>query len=178
MRTSAKSRHYANVLLKIAESKSALEPVYRSMQDFYTSYRREPALKAFLASTNVKVAEKTQLLAKVYPDLHPINQAFVAQLGEERDMKLLGMIIKSLETAFYQRSNQVKVHAVSTSELSTDTVERIRNAVQTVTSWKADFTSEVNTDILGGLTLRVGNTILDASLSSKLARVRQTLIQS
>ncbi|MCF6239557.1 MAG: ATP synthase F1 subunit delta [Candidatus Marinimicrobia bacterium] len=178
MRTSAKSRQYANLLLKIAEQKSALEPVYRSMQAFYTSYRREPALKAFLASTRVNTPEKIELLAKVYPDLHFINQAFLAQLGEERDMKLLGMIIKSLETAFYQRSGQVKVHAVSTDELSAATVERIHNIVQSVTSWKADFTAEVNDDILGGLTLRVGNTILDASLSSKLARIRQALIQS
>ncbi len=176
MRTSAKSRQYANLLLKIAESKAALEPVYRSMQDFYASYRREPALKAFLASTKLKASEKIELLAKVYPDLHPINQAFVAQLGEERDMKLLGMIIKSLETAFYQRSGQVKVHAVSTGELSSATVERIHNVVQSVTSWKPDFTAEVNQDILGGLTLRVGNTILDASLSSKLARIRQALV--
>ena len=178
MRTSAKSRHYANLLLKIAESKSAMEPVYRSLQDFYTSYRREPALKAFLASTTVQAAEKIKLLSTVYTDLHPINQAFLAQLGDERDMKLLGAIMQSLELAYYQRSGQVKVHAISTSELSSKTVERIRSAVQSVTSEKADFTSEVNQDILGGLTLRVGNTVLDGSLSSKLARIRQTLVQS
>ncbi len=178
MRTSAKSRQYANLLLKIAESKSALEPVYRSILDFYSSYRREPTLKAFLASTKASATDKIALLAKVYPDLHPINQAFLAQLGEERDMKLLGMILHSLETAFYQRSDQVKVHAVSTSELSAQTVDRIRTAVQKVTSSKADFTAEVNQDILGGLTLRVGNTIMDASLSSKLARIRQSLIKS
>lgn len=178
MRTSSKSRQYASLLLKIAESKDALEPVYRSMQDFYGRYRREPTLKAFLASTKVGPKEKVHLLSKVYPDLHPINQAFLAQLGDERDMKLLGMIIKSLEIAFYQRSGQVQVHAVSTDELSAATVDRIQDVVKSVTTWKADFTSEVNSDILGGLTLRVGNTILDASLSSKLARIRKTLIQS
>ncbi|MBT3253073.1 MAG: ATP synthase F1 subunit delta [Candidatus Marinimicrobia bacterium] len=178
MRTSAKSRQYANLLLNIAEMKDALEPVYRSMKSFYGRYRQEPALKAFLASTKVEAADKIQLLGKVYPDLHPINQAFIAQLGDERDMKLLGMIMHSLETAFYTRSDQVKVHAVSTSKLADSTIDRIRQAVQTVTASKADFTAEVNQDILGGLTLRVGNTILDASLSSKLARIRQTLIQS
>jgi ATP synthase F1 delta subunit len=178
MRTSAKSRQYANLLLNIAETKDALEPVYRSMISFYSTYRREPALKAFLASTKVEATDKIELLAKVYTDLHPINQAFLAQLGDERDMKLMGMIMHSLENSFYTRSDQVKVHAVSTSKLSGETIERIRQAVQSVTSSKADFTTEVNQDILGGLTLRVGNTILDASLSSKLARIRQTLIQS
>ncbi|MBL7026495.1 MAG: ATP synthase F1 subunit delta [Candidatus Marinimicrobia bacterium] len=178
MRTSAKSRQYANLLLNIAEMKDALEPVYRSMKSFYASYRREPALKAFLASTKVEASVKIQLLGKVFPDLHPINQAFIAQLGDERDMKLLGMIMHGLETAFYTRSDQVKVHAVSTSKLSDATIKGIHQAVQSVTSSKADFTTEVNQDILGGLTLRVGNTILDASLSSKLARIRQALIQS
>ena len=178
MRTSAKSRQYANLLLNIAEKKDALEPVYRSMKSFYGSYRREPALKAFLASTKVEATVKIQLLGKVFSELHPINQAFIAQLGEERDLKLLGMIVQGLEVAYYTRSDQVKVHAVSTSKLSDKTIEGIRQAVQSVTALKADFTTEVNQDILGGLTLRVGNTILDASLSSKLARIRQSLIQS
>ena len=178
MRTSAKSRQYANLLLNIAEMKDALEPVYRSMKSFYASYRREPALKAFLASTKVEASIKVQLLGKVFPDLHPINQAFIAQLGDERDMKLLGLIMHGLETAFYTRSDQVKVHAVSTSKLSDATMADIHQTVQSVTSSKADFSAEVNQDILGGITLRVGNTILDASLSSKLARIRQALIQS
>ena len=120
MRTSAKSRQYANLLLKIAESKAALEPVYRSIKTFYGTYRKEPVLKAFLASTKVDAVDKIQLLGKVYPDLHPINQAFIAQLGDERDMKLFGMIVNSLETAFYLRSDQVKVHAVSTSNANAD----------------------------------------------------------
>jgi len=178
MRTSAKSRHYANLLLKIAESKAAMEPVYRSLLSFYSSYRREPVLKAFLASKTVQAAEKIKLLAKVYPDLHPINQAFLAQLGEERDLKHLGAIMQSLETAYYQRSGQVKVHAISTTNLSPEMVEKICRTVQSVTSEKADFTSEVNQNILGGLTLRVGNTVLDGSLSSKLARIRHSLVQS
>lgn len=178
MRASAKSRQYANVLLKIAEQKNVLEQVYRSMQSFYTVYRREPVLKAFLASTKVDSQDKLGLLAKVYPDLHPINQVFIARLGEERDMKLLGSIIKNMELVFYAKSDQVKVHAVSTTTLSSGAVDRIHKAVRSVTSKQADFSSEVNQVILGGLTLRVGNTVLDGSLSSKLARIRQTLVQS
>ena len=178
MRAAAKSRSYATLLLKLADERDALEAVYRSMQAFYAQYRKEPTLKAFLASTRMSGVEKIDLLARVYPDLHPINQAFIAQLGEERDMKLLGSIIKYLELVFYAKSDQVKVHAVTTAPLSTDTVSRIQTVVRSVTSKKADFSSEVNSAILGGLTLRVGNTILDGSLSGKLARIRQALVQS
>lgn len=178
MRSSLKSRQYANLLLKLGEGQNALEPVYRSMLDFYASYRHEPELKAFLASTKISSEDKIQVLDAVYADLHPICQVFIAQLGEERDLKLLGQIVKSLEQAFYQRSDQVKVHVVSTGALPDTVEEQIQNVVKSVTSKQADFTSSVDADILGGLTLRVGNTILDGSLSSKLARIRNSLVQS
>ena len=178
MRSSLKGRQYANLLLKLAQSQNALEPVYRSMIDFYTSYRHEPELKAFLASTKIKADTKIKLLNAVYPDLHPICQAFIAQLGEERDLKHFAQIIKNLELAYYQISDQVRVHVVSTATLPDATANRIQEVVKSVTSKKADFSSEVDADILGGLTLRVGNTILDGSLSSKLARIRQSLVQS
>jgi len=178
MRASAKSRHYAQVLLNVAEQQDALELVYRSMLSFYAIYRREPTLKAFLTSTKVSASDKISLLNKVYPDLHPVNQAFIAQIGLERDMKIFASIVQNLEPIYYDKSDQVKVHAVSTTELSDDVIAQIRKVVQTVTSKKADFTTEVNSKILGGLTLRVGNTILDGSLSSKLARIRSSLVQS
>lgn len=178
MRSSLKSRHYADLLLKLGETQDALEPVYRSMVDFYASYKTQPELKALLASKKVSSDDKIQVLNAVYADLHPICQVFIAQLGEERDLKYLGQIVQSLEHAFYQRSDQVKVHVVSTGQLSEATADRIQEVVKSVTSRKADFSSEVNADILGGLTLRVGNTILDGSLSSKLARIRQSLVQS
>ena len=178
MRSSLKSRQYADLLLKLGESQNALEPVYRSMVDFYASYKTQPELKAFLASTKVSSEDKIQVLSTVYADLHPICQVFIAQLGEERDLKYFGQIVKNLENAFYQRSDQVKVHVVSTAKLSDATADRIQEVVRSVTTKKADFSSEVNKDILGGLTLRVGNTILDGSLSSKLARIRNDLVQS
>jgi ATP synthase F1 delta subunit len=178
MRSALKGRQYANLLLKLAESQEALEPVYRSMVAFFASYRHEPVLKAFLASTKVKSVDKIKVLDAVYSELHPICQAFIAQLGEERDLKHLAQIVKHLEQAYYKISNQLKVHVVSTEKLTDVTEERIQEVVKSVTSLKADYSSEINADILGGLTLRVGNTILDGSLSSKLARIRQSLVQS
>ncbi|MCF7807919.1 MAG: ATP synthase F1 subunit delta [Candidatus Marinimicrobia bacterium] len=178
MRSSLKSRQYANLLLKLGDNQNALEPVYRSMLDFFASYRHEPELKAFLASTKIVPEDKIKVLGAVYADLHPICQVFIAQLGEERDLKLLGEIVKSLEPAYYQRSNQVKVHVVSTGTLPDTVEEQIQNVIKSVTSRKADFTASVDKDILGGLTLRVGNTILDGSLSSKLVRIRNSLVQS
>lgn len=178
MRIAAKSRQYAQVLLKTAENQNALEAVFRSMLRFYASYRQEPELKAFLASMKISAEKKVELLSKVFPDLHPVCSVFIAQLGDEKDMKLLHQIVKGLEATYYEMSGQIKVHAETTSELSDETLKHIHRAVETVTARKPDVSSGINSQILGGLRLRVGNTILDGSLSTKLAQIRKSLIQS
>ncbi len=178
MRKAAKSRQYAQLLLNIAEQQSALEDVYRSMTAFFDVYRKSPQLKAALASKRVKNADKEALLSKLFPNLHAINQALLITLGEEKDMKVLGEIIHHLELGYYQRSNRVRVEAVSTEKLSPELEQSIRETVEKVTSHSADFSARVDEDILGGMTLRVGNTILDGSVASQLAQIRDTLLES
>lgn len=178
MRTVAKARQYSHLLLNIAEQKDALDETYNSLSAFFAAYRRQPQLKAALASTQINSEQKEGLLVSVFADLHPIVTAFVVKLGEEKDLKLLGQIVHHVELGYYQRSNQVRVEAVTTESLSPELESSIRKTVESVTSRSADFSSRVDEDLLGGMTLRVGNTILDGSLASRLAQIRDSLTES
>ncbi len=61
----------------------------------------------------------------------------------------------------------------SAVELDSSVVKQVGDAVEKQTDRKVDLTSEVDEDILGGLVLRVGNMVLDASLRAKLERLRK-----
>ena len=52
-------------------------------------------------------------------------------------------------------------------------VKRVGEEIERKTDTKIDLESDVDEDILGGLVLRVGNMVLDASLRSKLERLRK-----
>jgi len=175
MRTSTKSRQYAKVLLDLAEQQKILEDVYRSLVEFQAVYRHEPRLKAALASTQIPAAKKAALLSGVFPSLHPLNNAFIVELAEKQDLRLIYEIVHQVELGYYQRSNQVRVQATATTALSAEVESRIRQAVETVTRKRADFSTAVDEDMLGGLKLRVGNTILDGSLASRLEQIRDHL---
>ena len=57
--------------------------------------------------------------------------------------------------------------------LDESVVERVGGEIERKTNMRIDLASDVDEDILGGLVLRVGNMVLDASLRAKLERLRK-----
>ena len=66
----------------------------------------------------------------------------------------------------------------SAVELDDKIVEQVREEVERQTDREVDLETEVDPEILGGLVLRVGNMVLDASLSSKLEKLRKEVAQA
>ena len=65
----------------------------------------------------------------------------------------------------------------SSSRLSDDEVERISLNIENKIQKKVDVTMETDSSIVGGIKLRVGNTLIDGSISNHLQKIRDTLIQ-
>ena len=63
-------------------------------------------------------------------------------------------------------------------ELDPEVVERVGAEIERQTGRKIELESDVDEDILGGLVLRVGNMVLDASLRSKLEKLRKEVAQA
>ena len=61
----------------------------------------------------------------------------------------------------------------SAVELDEGVVERVGEEIERQTDRHIDLSNEVDPEILGGLVLRVGNMVLDASLRSKLEKLRK-----
>jgi F-type H+-transporting ATPase subunit delta len=57
-------------------------------------------------------------------------------------------------------------------------VERVGSEIERKTKMKIDLQADVDEDILGGLVLRVGNMVLDASLRAKLNKLRKEVAQA
>ena len=65
----------------------------------------------------------------------------------------------------------------SAVELDKSVVDKVGEEIERQTDRKIDLANEVDPEILGGLVLRVGNMVLDASLRSKLEKLRKEVAQ-
>ena len=179
MNKAIKSRHYAKALLDLAEKEQALETVYAQIGPFVAAFRQIGALKALLITARVTPEQKEQLLARTFGDnLHPILLTFVLQLAERRDLKLLQLIAFKAEQLYRSRKNSVKVTATTSSALSETQLKQIREQVVRAYGKQPDLETVIDPEIIGGLRLRVGNTVIDGSLASRLGQLKKNLIQS
>ena len=72
-----------------------------------------------------------------------------------------------------EAKKRLEVTLTSAVELDDEVVEQVGEEIERQTDREVDLETEVDPDILGGLVLRVGNMVLDASLRSKLERLRK-----
>jgi len=57
-------------------------------------------------------------------------------------------------------------------------VEKVGEEIERQTGQKVELSSRVDAEILGGIVLQVGNKVLDASIRSRLEKLRKSVAQA
>ena len=101
----------------------------------------------------------------------------IVLLMENGNMMLFGEVVKRFDYIFDKNSEIIKVQISSSSRLSDDEVQRISTNIENKIQKKIDVATETDASLIGGLKLRVENTLIDGSVSNRLQKMRDTLIQ-
>ena len=98
---------------------------------------------------------------------------FLELLAEKHRMPAIFRIRQHFDEKWAEENRRLEVRLTSAVPLDEAVVERVGEEIERKTDMKIDLASDVDEDVLGGLVLRVGNMVLDASLRSKLERLRK-----
>jgi F-type H+-transporting ATPase subunit delta len=177
MNIGAKARQYAAILLKAAGD-DGLDEAYKGLTAFYSIYKNEARLKTMLLSRRIEDRQKETILSEVFDNIPSFVRSFVVQLASRNDLKALPIVVKTVEKNYFEIRKLVNVHVLTSTELPAETMAHIESSVQSALGKKPLLETMVDASLLGGLKLRVGNTIVDGSLSSKLQQLKRILIQS
>jgi ATP synthase F1 delta subunit len=109
-------------------------------------------------------------------DADPHFQNFLELLIESRRMPILFRVQRDYEHLWNEANHRLAVQVTSAVELDPDTLDFLARRIEESTGQHIDLTATVDPDVLGGLVLRVGNSILDASIAARLRRLRDELV--
>jgi F-type H+-transporting ATPase subunit delta len=137
---------------------------------------RELAL--FFFSPYFSTEEKKQGLDRVITDADPAVLNFLQLLVEKHRMPALFRIRRELDTLWEHENQLLPVTITSAVALDEATVRSIGDAIGQQTGQRIELTSRVDPDVLGGLIVRVGNSILDASIRNRLENLRRSVARS
>jgi len=169
------ARVYAEALFEVGRDKGKLDSLQQQLGEFADAVDRNRELQVFFFSPYLSTAEKQEGIEKAVTGAEPELINFLELLVDKHRMTEIFRIRRELDELWKQENRRIDVTVTSAVELDPAVVEKIGQEVERQTGEKVDLSSRVDNDILGGIVLQVGNMVLDASIRSRLEKLRKSV---
>ncbi|NBY40825.1 MAG: ATP synthase F1 subunit delta [Flavobacteriia bacterium] len=116
------------------------------------------------------------VLTRIFPDFNAMTLRFFALVVKNRRESHLIEMAHAFEALVQNQRGIVPGTITSSVPLSTDTKALIIQKIASSFEGKLELTEEVDASLMGGFVVRVADKQLDASVSNKLNKLRQELV--
>ena len=166
---------YAEALFEVGRDKGKLDALRDQLAQFADDVDRNRDLQVFFFSPYLSSAEKREGMKRAISGAEPELMNFLELLVEKGRMPEIFRIRRELDELWKRENRRLDVTVTSAVELDPAVVAKIGEEVERQTGEKVDLSSNVDAGILGGIVLQVGNMVLDASIRSRLEKLRKSV---
>jgi F-type H+-transporting ATPase subunit delta len=169
---------YARALFEVASERGVLDTVREQLAQFADALSADRRLEVFFVSPYLSTEEKKEGLSRMVEGADETFMSFLQTLAERQRMLEIFHIRARYEELWETEKRLLPVEVTSAVGLDEATVRSIGERIGSGTGNTVQLTTVVDPDILGGVVLRVGNVILDASIRSRLNQLRKHVAQA
>jgi F-type H+-transporting ATPase subunit delta len=170
---------YAEAIVSVADAEGALDRVSDELFRFARAMDDHPELRDRLTDMTILIPDKLAIVSELLADrAHPQTLAglvYVIQAGRAR---LLAEIADAVVERTAQKRNRAVAEVRTAAPLDQDRMNRLAEAIERVTGKKIDMKIVVDPDLLGGVVVRVGDTVIDGSVARRLDELKARLVGS
>jgi F-type H+-transporting ATPase subunit delta len=164
---------YARSLYEVAQEHDDTDTLREQLGQFADALSDNRDLSVFFFSPYFSTQEKKDGLERVVQDGDPTLINFLELLVEKHRMPVLFRIRRVFDRLWEQQHHILPVQIATAIKLDDDVVSQLGDQIAKSTGQKVELTSSVEPEIIGGVVLRVGNSILDASIRNRLQNLRK-----
>jgi F-type H+-transporting ATPase subunit delta len=172
------ARVYSEAVFGVAKEAGKLDEVREQLGQFADALADNRDLQVFFFSPYFSSTEKREGISRAISGAEPELVNFLELLAERHRMPAIFRIRDRFEELWAEENKQLEVELISAVELDPELVKRVGEEIGRRTGRKVELSSEVDEGVLGGLVLRVGNKVLDASIRSKLEKLRREVAKA
>ncbi len=172
------ARVYAEALFDVAKDQGKLDVIHDQLGEFADAVAKSRDLQVFLFSPYFSSTEKRDGIARAISGAEPELTNFLELLAEKHRVPVIFRIRRRFDEMWAKEKRRLEVRLTSAVELPQDIVERVRREIEGRTGQTIELESDVDEELLGGIVLRVGNMVLDASVRNKLERLRKEVAKA
>ncbi len=166
---------YARAIFHVAQAEEALDRVSDELFRFARAMEDNPELRERLTDPAVDVADKLQVVDDLLNRAHPQTVSAALYLVHAGRARQLEDIAEALADLVAESRSRAVAEVRTAVELDDERRKRLAEAIQEATGKQIDLKVIVDPDMVGGVVVKVGDTVIDGSVTRRLSEFRARL---
>lgn len=168
---------FATALLELAEEKGQADAIGGELAQLGEVFEAVPNFKLYLADPVIGDAERLAKINTVFGgQLSPLLQQFITVLNRRDKIGALPHVVTAYQHLLDEKNGKIEVDVTVAQRLDDAGLEQVRQKVSDMLKKNAVVHQYVDESIIGGMILRVRDTLIDASVKTQLATMKHKLL--
>jgi F-type H+-transporting ATPase subunit delta len=177
--STAAVKRYANALFLAAKDKGSVAKVEKELKLVADSLVATPALSSLLAHPGVDVTAKHKMIVEVFGKyVSELVLNMLQLLCDRRRSDIMLDLSASFTQIASRELGQAEAIVISAKPLTTQELTNVQTAFAEIIGKEIRVEQKVDAELLGGIQVRIGDTLYDGSVAGKLARIGKELQQT
>ncbi len=166
---------YGRSLFEVASEHDTTDEIREQLGEFADTLDDNRDLAIFFFSPYFSTQEKKDGLRKALQDADETLVNFLELLIEKHRMPAIFRIRRHYDTLWEQTHQILPVQIATAIALDDGVARKLGEQIEQTTGQRIELTATVDPEIIGGIVVRVGNSILDASIRNRLENLRKAV---
>lgn len=177
MKNLAVSRRYAKALILIGQEDGQAEQYNEELSAVVGLFDTQDGFELALTNPLYNKNDRKKVLQAVLAatDLSAIMKSFLVLLFDKGRIGFLREIASYYKDLADELKGVVKASVISATELSSDAIEKIKQALSKKAGKTIVLNVEQDPSLIGGVVTKIGDLVLDGSVKTQLINMRETL---
>ena len=168
-------RRYSQALFNIA-SDTSLDPIDNDLSELTKLVEENVEVKSVLLHPHISVTEKKSVMDKLLgEDFGATTRHFLYLLIDKKRENLLPFIQREFTRLADEARNVVEAKVASAMALSASQLDDLKQAIGRKTGKDVRIVSEVRAELIGGILIQVGDSVMDGTIAHALEKMRVDL---
>jgi F-type H+-transporting ATPase subunit delta len=177
------SRRYAKAVFELALESKSVEKIEKDLLDIQDLLQESTNLRDAIQNPVTSRAVQHAVISEILKTIKvtDLTKRFVAVLIDNGRLNILNEVAEAYMTLLKEHKGEVTVNVTSATVLSKKQSTEMEKTLTTSLGKKVQVVYETNEGILGGIVIRIGSKMLDASVAGgleKLAKISKEAIAS
>jgi F-type H+-transporting ATPase subunit delta len=169
------ARPYAEAAFKLAQGAGALPQWSDALSRLSAVVRSDGAL-GLIGNPRITDAQVAAIVADVAGELSPEQRKFVQVLAGNERLAVLPEIVEHFEALKNSADGVLDAQVTSAYPLSSQQIADVVATLEAKHGRKVKVAVSVDADLIGGISIRIGDEVMDASVRGKLAQLAEALM--